>query len=73
MSSVPRGRDLQHIPQKGESIRPTSFGNELSASGWLAERLGFELTVRLAKFAFEFSAEFPASSAELGFGEIFAP
>ena len=39
----------------------------------VAERVGFELAVRLAKFAFDFSTEFPASSAKSGFGEKFAP
>jgi hypothetical protein len=33
----------------------------------------FELAVRLAKFAFEFSTEFPASLAKFGFRENFAP
>jgi hypothetical protein len=32
----------------------------------------FELAVRLAKFAFEFSTEFPASLAKFGFRENFA-
>ena len=34
--------------------------------------MGFELAVRLAKFAFEFSAEFPALVIKFGFGENFA-
>ena len=45
----------------------------VKTSDWLAEQVGFELSVRLAKFAFEFSAEFPASLAEFGFRENFAP
>jgi hypothetical protein len=40
---------------------------------YVAERIGFELAVRSAKFAFDFSAEFPASVAKFGFGENFAP
>ena len=39
----------------------------------MAERVGFELAVRAAKFAFDFSAEFTASVAKFGFGENFAP
>jgi hypothetical protein len=35
--------------------------------------MGFELAVRLAKFAFDFPAEFPASVRKSGFGEKFAP
>ena len=37
------------------------------------ERVGFELAVRLAKFAFEIPKEFPAQFAKLGFRENFAP
>jgi hypothetical protein len=39
----------------------------------MAERIGFELAVRSEKFAFDFSAEFPALVATFGFGENFAP
>jgi hypothetical protein len=39
----------------------------------LADQVGFELAVRSAKFAFEFSTEFPASIAKFGFRENFAP
>jgi hypothetical protein len=35
--------------------------------------VGFELPVRSEKFAFEFSAEFPASLDKFGFRENFAP
>ena len=35
--------------------------------------MGFELAVRSRKFAFEFSIEFPASLANFGFRENFAP
>ena len=40
---------------------------------YVAEQVGFELTVRSPKFAFDFSTEFPASLAEFGFRENFAP
>jgi hypothetical protein len=40
---------------------------------YVAERIGFELAVRSEKFAFDFSAEFPALVATFGFGENFAP
>jgi hypothetical protein len=39
----------------------------------MAEQVAFELTVRPPKFAFDFSTEFPASVAQFGFGEKFAP
>jgi hypothetical protein len=39
----------------------------------MAEQVGFELPVRSEKFAFEFSAEFPASLDKFGFRENFAP
>jgi hypothetical protein len=39
----------------------------------VADRIGFELAVRLAKFAFDFSAQFPASLAKFACGENFPP
>jgi hypothetical protein len=42
-------------------------------SDLLAERMGFELALRSAKFAFDFWTEFTASVAKFGFGEKFAP
>jgi hypothetical protein len=37
---------------------------------WLADRVGFELAVLLAKFGFEISTEFPAAFAQFAFKEI---
>jgi hypothetical protein len=45
----------------------------LPIKGNVAEQAGFELPVRSEKFAFEFSAEFPASLGKFGFRENFAP
>lgn len=41
------------------------------AVNWLADQEGFELAVRLPKFAFEISTEFPAPLAKPAFREIF--
>ena len=37
----------------------------------MADRTGFELAVRLGKFAFEFSVEFRTERGKLPFGENF--
>jgi hypothetical protein len=39
----------------------------------MADQVGFELAVRLEKFAVELSTEFPPSLAKFGFRENFAP
>jgi hypothetical protein len=44
---------------------------EKQKTAW--RQAGFELAVRLAKFAFEIPKEFPAPFAKLGFRENFAP
>jgi len=64
----------QHLPCGvicGAKTRMPAKGVCFRDSG--TERAGFELAVRSANFAFEFSAEFPASFAKFGFRENFAP
>lgn len=40
---------------------------------YVAERVGFELAVRLTKFGIEISTEFPPPLASLPFGENYPP